>query len=404
MIGEKPPSGTTAGGREPSKKIGRNIYVLGGVSLLTDVSTEMIYPFLPAFLTKVLGASPTFVGLVEGIAETTASLVKLLSGWLSDRLKRRKSLVVTGYTLSSTTRPFMAIAAFPWHVLALRFVDRVGKGLRTSPRDALIADSTDEAIRGKAFGFHRAMDHLGAVFGPLIAFLLLPLVGGSLRAIFWLSSIPAALSVAILISLVQELPPKAAKEPSTPAFRLKPFDRRFTTFLPIVALFTLGNSSDAFLLLRAEQVGVASAHLPLLWLLLHVVKSGSAVPGGILSDRFGRKVGIISGWIVYGAAYLGFANAEEVWQIWGLFAFYGLFFGLTEGVERALVADLVPAHAQATAFGLYHATIGFAALPASLLMGSLWERFGAPFAFTFGASLALFAAVLFLFLVETRGR
>lgn len=404
MITEKPPPGTTADGRGPLKKVGRNVYVLGGVSLLTDVSTEMIYPFLPTFLTKVLGASPTFVGLVEGVAETTASLLKLLSGWLSDRLRRRKSLVVAGYTLSSSTRPFMAMAAFPWHVLVLRFVDRVGKGLRTSPRDALIADSTDEAIRGRAFGLHRAMDHLGAVFGPLIAFLLLPLVHGSLRAIFWLSSVPAALSVALLVGFVQEHPSKAAKDPPTPALHLKPFDRRFTTFLLIIALFTLGNSSDAFLLLRAEQVGVASTHLPLLWLLLHVVKSGSAVPGGMLSDRFGRKVGIISGWIVYGAAYLGFANAEEAWQIWGLFALYGLFFGLTEGVERALVADLVPAHAQATAFGLYHATIGFTALPASLLMGFLWERFGAPFAFTVGASLAFFAALLFLFLVETRNR
>jgi MFS family permease len=370
-----------------------NVRALGVVSFLTDASTEMVYPLLPLFLTHTLGAGVAFVGLVEGVAETTASLLKLISGWLSDRLGRRKALAVWGYGLSSLTRPLMAMAQVPGHVLGIRFLDRIGKGIRTSPRDALIADSTPASARGVAFGFHRAMDHLGAVVGPLLAFALLPVAGGSYRMIFWLASLPAALCLLVLVVAVREVP--AQGQPARlPILTLRPYDRRFKGFLLIVTLFTLGNSSDAFLLLRARDVGVAEAVLPLVWAALHVVKSSTSIGGGILSDRMGRRDIIAAGWLVYALVYAGFALATSAWQIWALFLVYGLYFGLTEGVEKALVADLVPPESRASAFGVYHTAIGIVALPASLLTGWLWQAFGVGVAFSVGAFLAGGAAAL----------
>jgi MFS family permease len=380
-----------------------NVRALGAVSLLTDTSTEMVYPLLPLFLTRTLGAGVGFVGLVEGVAESTASLLKLTSGWLSDRLRRRKVLVVWGYSLSSLTRPLMAMALLPSHVLGIRFLDRIGKGIRTSPRDALIADSTPADGRGAAFGFHRAMDHLGAVLGPVLTFFLLPLVGGDYRAIFWLASIPAALCVAVLLATVREV---TAEGPPTrlPLLTLRPYDGRFKGFLCIVGLFTLGNSSDAFLLLRARQAGVEDVAVPLLWAALHVVKSTSSLGAGILSDRIGRRGAIVAGWLVYAVVYAGFAVVGSVWQVWGLFLVYGLYFGLTEGVEKALVADLTPAATRASAYGIYHTAIGVMALPASLLTGWLWQWFGAGVAFGTGAVLAAAAAVLLWALLGESGR
>lgn len=381
-----------------------NVRALGAVSLLTDTSTEMIYPLLPLFLTRTLGAGTAFVGLVEGVAETTASLLKLVSGWLSDRLRRRKALVVWGYGLSSLTRPLMAMALAPGHVLGIRFLDRIGKGIRTSPRDALIADSTPADARGAAFGFHRAMDHLGAVAGPVLTFLLMPLVGGSYRAIFWLASIPAAICVLVLVVAVREI--AAQGPPARLSFlTLRPYDKRFKRFLCIVTLFTLGNSSDAFLLLRARQSGVPEVAIPLLWAALHIVKSATSFAGGILSDRFGRRAAILAGWLVYAGVYAGFAVVASAWQAWALFLVYGTYFGLTEGVEKALVADLTPADARASAYGVYHTAIGIAALPASLLTGWLWQVFGAPVAFGTGAALAGLAAILLWALLrEAAGR
>ena len=378
--------------------LSRNVVALGLVSLLTDVSAEMIYPLLPLFLTSVLGAGPTFVGLVEGIAESAASLTKLFSGWLSDRLGRRKGLVVVGYTLSTLTRPLVAFALIPWHVLMVRFADRLGKGLRTSPRDALIAGSTDLAIRGRAYGFHRSMDHLGAVAGPALAYVLLLLMGGGqLRTIFLLAAIPGILSVLILILKVSDIQvnPTAAPKATSGTGRM---NRQLTRFLFVVTLFTLGNSSDAFLLLRAQEVGIAVAHLPLLWMYFHVVKAATGMPGGMLSDLRGRRGAIIAGWLVYAVAYLGFGAASQPWHIWVLLGFYGLYFGLTEGGERALIADLVPPDRQASAFGLFHSCIGIAALPSSLLMGYLYQSFGAGPAFTVGAALAGLSALLLFIL------
>ncbi len=392
------PAQTTDPGRSSIFGLSRNVLALGLVSLFTDVSSEMIYPLLPLFLTSILGAAQTFVGLVEGVAESAASLTKLGSGWLSDRLGQRKGLVVAGYTLSSLTRPLVAFALAPWHVLAVRFADRLGKGLRTSPRDALIAASTDAAIRGRAYGFHRSMDHLGAVAGPALAFGLLAMLGERLRTIFLLAAIPGFLSVLILVLWVSEVQVEraASREPR----RAARLDGQLIRFLLVVTLFTLGNSSDAFLLLRARDVGIAVAHLPLLWMFFHVIKAATGMPGGILSDLRGRRGAIIAGWLIYALAYLGFGAASHPWQIWALFAFYGLYFGLTEGVERALIADLVPAERQASAFGVYHFCIGIAALPSSLLMGYLYQRFGAGIAFTTGAILAALAALLLLTLLR----
>ena len=373
----------------------RNILFLGLVSLFTDLSSEMIYPLLPVFLTSVLGTSTIFVGLVEGIAEATASFLKLLSGWVSDRWKKRKSLVVLGYTLSTLTRPLVGVATIGWHVLLIRFLDRVGKGIRTSPRDALIADSTPESEHGKAFGFQRALDHAGAVIGPLVAFTLLTFFTQQYRTLFLLAYIPGMMALGFLIFGVGEkkVPPAPLSSPPI-QFTLRPFDRRFKIFLLAIILFSLGNSSDAFLILRAKDAGISVPLLPILWMALHISKSLSATPGGILSDRYGRKKMILTGWALYGGVYFGFASAQTSEMVWILFVIYGLFYGLTEGGERALVADLVPLHLRGTAYGIYHFSIGLSALPASLLMGYLWETFSPEAAFRFGAILALAAAGL----------
>ena len=377
----------------PRLKLGRNVLTLAAVSLLNDVASDMTYPLLPVFLATVLGASFTAVGAIEGAAESVASLLKLASGWLSDRTPRRKPLVLAGYTIASVIRPLIGLAQSVSQVLAIRVTDRLGKGIRGAPRDALIADSVDPAIRGRAFGFHRAADHTGAVVGPLLAFILLRWMGLDLRTVFLLTAIPGALAVGMLIFGVREVP-RSAPDKDGKALNLRvPLGRRFWAYLGVLFLFTLGNSTDAFLLLRAGQLGVAPALVPILWAMLHVVKAGSSTPGGILSDRLGRKPLIVAGWFLYAAVYFAFGRASEQWQAWALFAVYGVYFGLTEGVEKALVADLVAPERRGAAFGWYNLAIGVGALPASLLFGALWDRWGSTTAFDFGALLALVAAV-----------
>jgi MFS family permease len=382
----------------------REVRTFALVSLLTDASSEMIFPLLPAFLTGPLHAGPRFVGLVEGIAEATATAFKILSGRLADRLRRRKPLVVSGYALSSAARPFIAAAALPWHVLGLRFLDRVGKGTRGAPRDAVMADVTPAQDRGRAFGFQRAMDHAGAMAGPLMASALM-YSGASLRTVFALSAIPAALSVLVLIARWRERPrevppagrpPAEAAPPPAPASSARPLH----AYLAVVALFTLGNSSDAFLLLRAQEVGVALFAIPLLWTAHHAVKAAASTHGGALSDRIGRRRAILAGWTIYAACYAGFAAASAAWQVWVLFAVYGLFHALTEGPERALVAALAPPSARGGSFGLFHAITGGMMLPASLLTGALWQAYGAAAALLTGAALAAVAALLLWLLVE----
>jgi MFS family permease len=374
--------------------LGRNVLALGVVSFLTDVSSEMIYPLLPVFLTSVLGANASFIGAIEGAAETTAALLKLASGWWSDRVRRRKPLVLAGYALASAMRPLVAIATSATQVLGIRVADRVGKGLRNAPRDALIAESVDPSIRGRAFGFHRAADHAGGVVGPLIAFAVLTWHLAALRTVFWLAAIPGVLAVVVVAVAVRDIPRSSAGATTAASPDLRqPLGSRFWRVLAVIFVFTLGNSTDAFLLLRANQLGVAVALAPILWAALHVVKSASSTPGGALSDRIGRRPTLIVGWLLYAAVYFGFALASTRWQAWALFGVYGIYFGLTEGAERALVADLVAPERRGTAFGWYNLAIGLGALPASLLFGWVWDRAGAARAFEMGASFALVAAI-----------
>jgi MFS family permease len=378
-------------------RLHRNILALGAVSLLTDVSSEMIYPLLPVFLTATLGAGPAALGVIEGVAETTASLLKLFSGAWSDRAGRKKPLVLAGYGLSAAMRPLVGFAASWGHVLAVRFSDRIGKGIRTSPRDALIAASVAAEDRGRAFGVQRAMDHLGAAIGPLAAFLLLAGAGVSLRTVFFLSAIPGAAAVAALLFLVREPdrtgPPDAGRKLLTGG--LPPPFRRY---LMIVGLFTLGNASDAFLILRAVDAGIPAAWVPLLWGAFHVVKSSFSVPVGILSDRWDRRKVVVAGWIVYAATYAAWGMASGPAWMAGLFLVYGLYSAATEGVERALVADFIPAGSRGTGYGWFHLVVGISALPASVLFGVLYGWKGAPAAFGTSAALALAASLLLLLL------
>lgn len=368
------------------------VLALGAVSLLTDLSSEMIYPLLPVFLAG-LGAGPAFLGLVEGVAESTAALLKLVSGAASDRASRRKPWVVTGYGLASCVRPLVALAAAPWHVLVIRFADRLGKGVRTSPRDAMLADATPPAIRGRAYGFHRGMDHLGAVLGPLLAFILLERAGWSMRAVFALAAVPAAAALATLVLAVRETTRHSPADASARLDLRPPDVPVFRRYLLVVALFTLGNSSDAFLILRASSLGVPEAQLPLLWAVFHLVKSVLSTPFGVLSDRIGRRRVIGSGFVLYALVYAGFAGATSAAHVWSLFLAYAVFFALTEGTEKALVADLVPADVRGRAFGSFHFVVGVLALPASALFGWLWHAVGPELPFLMGAGLALAAAI-----------
>jgi MFS family permease len=360
---------------------------------LTDASSEMIYPLLPVFMGSVLGAGPLAIGAIEGAAESTAALLKLASGWWSDRMPRRKPLVLVGYGLASVVRPMMGLVTGVGQVLAIRLIDRVGKGIRGAPRDALIADAVDATQRGKAYGFHRAADHAGAVLGPLAAYVLLSWGGLTLRTVFLIAAIPAAGAMLALLFGVQESARHRRRAAAPPTLGRAGLGGRFWAYLAVLFLFTLGNSTDALLLLRATELGVAAALIPILWAMLHVVKALASTPGGALSDRLGRKPLIVAGWIVYAAVYVGFGAADAAWQAWALFAAYGLYFGLTEGVEKALVADLVPAEVRGTAFGWYNLTIGIAAFPASLILGALWQTYGSAVAFRTGAAISLLAAV-----------
>ena len=380
------------------KGITGNVLVLGLVSFFTDVSSEMIYPLLPLFLTGQLGAGPAFLGAIEGVAESTASLLKLLSGIVSDRVRRRKRLILVGYSISSLMRPLIGSATSALAVLLIRTGDRVGKGIRTSPRDALIADSVDPSLRGKAYGFHRSMDHAGALVGPLLATFLLAYFVKDLRQLFWLAGIPGLVAVLLIVWKVSE--PEHSPLPRT-GLRLATLPPgRLRRYLLVLFLFTLGNSSDAFLLLKAGAVGTPAYRLPLLWAFFHLVKMLSSMPFGALSDRIGRRSVIVAGWCVYSLSYLGFGIARSEWQIWLLFAVYGLFFGLTEGSEKAFLADMAQPGERGAAFGWYNFAVGAGALPASVLFGFIWHSFGSVAPFLYGAFLAAVAALLLLFLVK----
>jgi MFS family permease len=370
------------------------IYALGLTSLLNDAASEMIYPLLPVFLSATLGASAVTLGIIEGAAESTASLLKLASGILSDRRRSRKPFVVVGYAIASIARPLVGFARSAGAVLAVRIVDRIGKGVRTSPRDALIADLAPKEMLGRAFGVHEAMDNAGAVVGPLLAFALLA-AGVGLRSVFLLAAIPAVAALAVVAFVVREPErptpaPAAGLRPGGPPFAPS---RPFVAYLAAVTLFTLGNSSDAFLLLRAHHAGLPVEAAPLLWALHNGVKAVVTGWGGGLADRIGRRRALAAGWVVYAGIYAGFAVARSAAAIVALFVLYALYFALVGGAQKALVAELVPVEARARGFGVYHLCIGLAALPASALFGLLYQRYGAPAAFGTGAALSLLAAL-----------
>jgi MFS family permease len=390
------------------RSLPRNVLAIGLVSLLNDASSEIIYPLLPVFLASTLGASAQAIGIIEGLAESVSSLLKLFAGYLSDRLGKRKALVVAGYSLASLARPFLAFAQSWHHVLAIRMADRVGKGFRTAPRDAMIADTVQVEQRGIAFGFHRAMDHCGAVIGPLVGYLLVILFVANSKSpttseftrIFLVASIPALMAVLVAIFFMRESPVARPKEAEIPKLTLRGFDSNFKRFLVILALFTLSNSSDSFLILRAVDSGVSVAMVPLLWAAHHGTKVLSSLFGGDLSDRLGRKRLIVSGWVLYAAVYAGFAFATHQASLWALFLIYGIYFGLVEGAEKALVADLVRPEQRGTAYGLYNLAFGVTVFPASLLMGMIWDWKGPATAFLASAVVGASSAVLLLIFVR----
>jgi MFS family permease len=404
-----------------------NVLALGLVSMLTDWASEMVNPLLPIFLAYLAGGAKAafWVGLSEGIAETTASLLKIYSGGISDKAGRRKPLVVLGYGLSAFARPVTALAAAAWQVVGLKFVDRIGKGLRTSPRDALIGDSVPKEFRGLAFSFHRMMDHLGAVIGPLVAIAIFTWLLGyakwgktsaglevslqeaaAMQLIFGLSIIPGLLAVLMILFKVREIPPVSVPGAADGKSVWKRLPRKFYAFVGIVTLFALGNSSDMFLLLYARDLfGLQLVPLITLWIVLHLSKMVFSIPGGMISDRIGRRPVIVAGWTMYALVYVGMAllnTQSPVSYFVALFIAYGFYFGMTEGTEKALVADFIPSQFRGTAFGIYHGAVGLAALPASLLFGVFWTKVGPQVAFGVGASLAGAAAILMTLLLSAQ--
>jgi len=388
--------------------VSRNVFFLGWASFLSD----MIFNMFPLFLSQVLGVGATFIGLIEGLGDSAATALKLVSGWASDKLERRKGLTVMGYTLSTIAKPFLLLATSGGAALAIRFFERAGKGIRTSPRDALVADSTTPQRMGRAFGFHRALDSAGAISGIAIAAVVVYLVQGwdvtlSLLSFRWLviiSVIPAVLAVLVIIFFVREGRASQSKggEVGT-ASAGRGFDRRFKIFLGIMLLFTLGNSADVFLILRASNIGLSPIHILLMLIPLNLVYAATSYPFGRLSDRLGRKRIIIAAWGIYALTYLGFAVASPTWHIVYvilLFALYGVYYGAAEGVTRAFVADMVPKKRRGTAYGLYHGAIGLSLLLASVIAGLLWDAVSPAATFYFGAAMAGAAMLGFALLIK----
>jgi MFS family permease len=379
----------------PLPGVSRNVFILGLVSLWTDASSEMIYPLVPLFLTRVLGAPVAMVGVIEGLAEATASVLKGISGWLSDRIGRRRPLVLAGYGLAAVAKPLLALATGWPLVLGARVLDRFGKGIRNSPRDALIADSSRESERGRAFGFHRATDQIGAVIGPLLALPLLAAFHQNLRWLFVAAFVPAALGVAILTAVRETGRGPSPIAAGPPRFRLRGAEPAFLRFLAIMLLFTVGNSSDMFLILRAQQLGIGTGAVLLLFAVYNAVYAAASYPAGSLSDRVGRRRVITAGLALFAAVYAGFGLAGGPRWVWVLFAVYGLYQGLTDGTSRALVVDLVSPEHRATALGVYAMATGLAALPASVIAGLLWQNVGPAAPFFYGAAMAALACAGF---------
>jgi MFS family permease len=374
--------------RDGSLSIPMTVVALGIVSLLNDLGGDAVTPLLPAFVATV-GGGPEALGLIEGVADATASLMQLASGYLADRTGKLKALTFAGYGVANSLRPLFSMANAWWQILVIRFGDRAGKGIRGAPRDALLADATPPALRGTAYGLHRGLDHIGAFLGPAIAYLMLS-HGSSVRAVFAWTAVAGALCLTVLGFFVKDIARPPSLERPRLGLHASPVYRRF---LLAIAIFTLGNSSDAFLLWRARELGIAVALAPILWMVLHIFKSASSFCGGALSDWLGRRATILTGWVLYAGTYIGFAFATSPWQIWLLFCVYGVFYGLTEGPQNALVVDLVEEDWRGRALGTYNAVIGVAMLPASVIFGALYQTLGPPVAFGTGAALAILASL-----------
>lgn len=402
---------------KPQLRIPRNLLAVSLGSLFTDISSEMMVHLLPLFLTNVLGAKTAIVGLIEGVAESTASLTRLFSGWLSDKLGKRKALTVFGYSLSAVAKPLFLLANTWPLVLILRFADRLGKGIRTAPRDALVADSLMAETRGFGFGLHRAADTLGATIGLAVAAAVTYAAGPSavsLKAdtfhlVVWISILPAILGVLCLVLLARDVTaaskPKSEAEPvsSAPPAKKPRMSPRLVGFYIVVALFTLGNSSDSFLVLRAQDRGLSIFHVMLAILVFNVIYTLTSTPAGLRSDKVGRGRVLVVGWLIYGLVYLGFAVAGASWQIYVLYALYGLYYAMVEGTARAYVADLSSPEHRGTAYGIFNAAVGIMAFPASLIAGILWQGvsswqgLGASAPFYFGSAMAIVAVLLTVF-------
>jgi len=384
----------------------RPVWLLGWISFFTDTASEMVYPLLPLFLTRVLGAGAMSLGVIEGVAEGANSVLKIVSGWLADRSGQPKRLVLAGYGLSSLVRPLIALVTSWPQVLGLRFIDRLGKGVRSSPRDAMLARFAPDKTRGRVYGFHRGMDHAGAVAGPLIATAYLYFKPEAYRSLFTWTLVPGIIVILLILRLPNERLAAASRTPTDPQSPAPPaagssvraglrrLPRRFYLAMAVITLFALGNASDAFILLRLNDLGVAPVWIPLLWSGLHVVKMTSSIVGGALSDRFGRRAMIVLGYLWYAVIYGAFAWFTALPAVIAVFLAYGLYFGLTEGVEKAWVADMAPADARGLAFGIYNGALGFGGLAASLVFGLIWTRVSPAAAFLTGASLALAASLL----------
>jgi len=385
------------------RRLSRSAIIIGLVSLMGDISSEMIYPILPIFLTQTLHAPATVVGLIEGIAVGSASVVSGVSGWISDRIRRRKPIAFAGYALTAVSRPMIAFAAVWPVVLAARFADRFGKGIRTSPRDALLADTTSASTRGRAFGFERAMDSAGAVLGPLIGLVLVGWAGIETRKIFLISAIPATMA-AVLILAVRERREQVASGASNIRMSLAGTTPEYRRLLVITAVFGLANSANAFLILRAQQLGLAAGLTFLAYAFYNAVSSISSMPAGAASDVFGRRNLLAIGYAIYALSYAGFALANAAWMVWPLFAIYGLFPALTDGVSKALAVDTAGRAGRATALGIYFTVLGIAEIAASYLGGLLWDKVDSRATFYFGAALAAAAAVMVLTLLPAKVR
>ena len=377
--------------------IPKNVVWLGLVSFFNDVASEMIYPIVPIFLTSVLGAPVAIVGLIEGIAESTASVLKVVSGWLSDKFQKRKSFVVAGYLFSALSKILLSLA-FSWpFVLFARFIDRFGKGTRTSARDALIAESSDISARGRSFGFHRALDTMGAVAGPLLALLAIKYFDNNFRLIFFLAFIPAFIGILLLLFFVQEKK-KEANSSFVFHFNWRDLDSSFKIFLLVSFIFALGNSSDAFLILRAQNLGLSISMVVLVYVLFNFIYAIFSMPAGIISDRIGPKKVLLTGFLLFSALYLLFGLAHSSFFLWLLFPVYGMYMALTEGVGKAYISNLVPLEKIGTSFGAYQTTIGLCTFFASLIAGILWTYIGVMAPFLFGSIMAAISALLFVIL------